>query len=125
MRLPATLLVLWVALIGAVAPALACAKPQTDMDCCPPDAPADCRIAWSFDRAEGTAAVTRTLSVQTIEIDVPHADNSGSSDVSALPAAPFQFTSNRCPRSLPNSVFASDFLSDATLTYLHTGRLRL
>jgi hypothetical protein len=124
MRLSTALLVLWMALIGALAPALACAASQSGGDCCPPDAPADCRIAWSFDRADQTAAVTGALSIESTGAQLAHADNVGSPD-SALPAAPFQFLSDRYLQSLSCGVPASEFLADATLTYLHTGRLRL
>ena len=125
MRLPAALLVLWVALIGAVAPALACAKPESAMDCCPPDAPADCRIAWSFERADETAAVTRSHSIQSIDLHSAHADHGGSPDSFGLPLAAFHFPSRLNLHSVPYGVPASEFLSDAALTYLRTGRLRL
>ena len=124
MRLPAALLVLWVALIGAVAPALACAKPQSGMDCCPPDAPADCRIAWSFERADESAAVARAVSIESIGVHSADA-GSGSPDSSGLPAASLHFPSHVDLHSLRYGVPASEFVSDATLTYLRTGRLRL
>jgi hypothetical protein len=125
MRLPAALLVLWVALIGAVAPALACSKPQSAMDCCPPDAPTDCRIAWSFERADETTAVTRALFNESIGVHSAHADDGGSPDSCGLPPAAFQFPSRLYLHSLRYGVPASEFLSNAALTYLRTGRLRL
>jgi hypothetical protein len=125
MRLSTALLVLWTALIGALAPTLACAASQSGGDCCPPDAPADCRIAWSFDRADETAAVARAHSIESTGAQLADADDGGSPDSSALPAAAFQFPSDRYLHSLSFGVPASEFVADATLTYLHTGRLRL
>jgi hypothetical protein len=125
MRVSTALLVLWMVLIGALAPALACAASQSGDDCCPPGAPSDCRIAWSFDRADQTAAVPRALWIESTGAQLAHAAAGGSPDSSALPAAAFQFPSDRHLHSLSFGVPASEFLADATLTYLHTGRLRL
>lgn len=110
MRLPAAVLVLWMALIGAIAPVLACASPHASMDCCPPDAPTDCRIAWTFERADTTTiAVTQAPSIEFF----------------ALPPVSCHFAEAASSESFLTLAPASEFLSDATLTYLRTGRLRL
>ena len=109
MRLSAALLVLWMALIGAVSPALGCTT-ASGRDCCPADAPVDCRVASSFEHADGTAtAVAQAPSLE------PFAPPPASFDLP--PAAYGHFVISVAP--------ASEFRFDAALTYLRTGRLRL
>jgi hypothetical protein len=110
MRLRATLLVLWMALVGVLSPVLACAMPHADMDCCAPDAPADCRIAWSFDRTDAMAtALTQAPSLESL----------------AAPPVSFDLPPPPYSEVVLAVAPASDFLADAALTWLRTGRLRL
>ena len=112
MRRLTALLIVWVGLLGAIAPALACAMPASDGSCCPPDAPAECRQAWEFERLE-TVEAARTSQ---------HDARSPESPVIAA-----------APPSKANSAYRDEFIvpaesiarTDATLTYLKTGRLRL
>jgi hypothetical protein len=133
MRLYASLLVLWVGLLGALSPAFACVDARSDGSCCPPDAPADCRVAWTLERSEfkGSISCIATPAASRLAfVDADRKRDAAASDgglttwSGVLAAAPSE---PRGDFSVALLLVANDASSsaDASLTYLRTGRLRL
>jgi hypothetical protein len=132
MRLYTALLVLWIGLLGAVSPAFACESGASSGDCCPPDAPADCRVAWTLDRSDGSGSVSSVAAPWSSQITTiePDAEKHAAADDGHLPdsltPSPFHChffpDDSRKPLLTPDVASAS---ADAALTYLRTGRLRL
>src|SRR5262245_48877695 len=112
MRRFLAMLVVLVGLIGAVAPAFACAS-AAGGDCCPANAPSGCAPQY-----QPTAAVEPGRELQVAQLALGSVD----------PVVP-----TPSPVSLPDPQPAyrlavpllSAACTDASLTYLHTGRLRL
>jgi hypothetical protein len=123
MRRLTALLIVWVGLLGAIAPAFACAMPTSDSSCCPPDAPADCRQAWEFERLETVASPvpSKMSSVEAVRTSQHDARSPESPVITAAPP----FIANSAQRGELVVPAESIARTDATLTYLKTGRLRL
>jgi hypothetical protein len=119
MRRSIALFVLWIGLVGAGSSAFACATAASLGDCCPPGTDAGCNQTYeqlAVDAAIG--CVTAVASSQVVQRDCGSADPvvtvaaaSAFIDSSHLPSC-------EAPRACPAR-------TDASLTYLHTGRLRL
>jgi hypothetical protein len=127
------LLVLWVGLLGAISPAFACAVSPSGGDCCPPDASPECRQAWAFERLESASAAMYCLAPampsQAVTIGVAR-DPLESQHDGPLPepcaiVAWAEFYPDRSPQREFIAPLKVDARTDATLTYLKTGRLRL
>jgi hypothetical protein len=121
-------LVVWIGVLGIASPVLACTSMAfVERDCCPQGTPAPCggdRAAALECCVAAPPAVTAAVVIakaEQLQID-PRSD---SPDPVILPAW-LETLSPRGPPSL--QVVDLDRLgsnTDATLTYLHTGRLRL
>jgi hypothetical protein len=130
MRRFIALLVLWAGFLGAGSPAFACATAAAAGDCCPPGAPTGCTQA--YDQHDIDAAICcitaaapsqmvyaeRGRELQLVQDDCRSADPIAIVSTSFLPPD---------PRSTPRFDVAnvSPACTDASLTYLLTGRLRL
>jgi hypothetical protein len=123
-------LVLWAGLLGVGSPAFACAAAASAGDCCPPGAPSGCTQALEQLDIEATvccitaAAPSQMVSaergreLQAVQDDCRSADPIAIvSTSSALPDP------GSSPRLTVSSL--SSARTDARLTYLRTGRLRL
>ncbi len=123
MRRLTALLVVWVGLLGAIAPAFACAMPATGGSCCPSDAPAECRQAWEFERLETvpSPAPSKMISVEPAQKSQHDAPSPESAVIAA--ASPYIASFERRGEFIAPA--ESIARTDATLTYLKTGRLRL
>lgn len=128
-RLTAVLLV-WFGLALA-APALACSLAAAGGDCCPADASFPCGSdvpSYRVDAAVATCCVSATASSPAIEVADTirqlHWQIDSSPDSLAFPA---HVTPRPDAAVLSRLTQLSDSpaRTDATLTYLHTGRLRL
>jgi hypothetical protein len=133
MRLSAALLVLWLGLLGALSPAFACPEARSDGSCCPSDAPADCRIAWTLERSEFRGSVSCVAAPVASQVafdaanwqrDAAASDGGLTTWWALLPATPAE---SRRGFSAALLLIGNDASSsaDASLTYLRTGRLRL
>lgn len=126
------LLVLWVGLLGAGSPALACAADALDGDCCPQEAPLPC----GDDTAEYHSSTTgvmccapanvgaRAASIDSRRASQDREHDSGTPDPLIRPAPFDSPTGAPCARHL-TAPADSPARTDAALTYLRTGRLRL
>jgi hypothetical protein len=121
------LLVLWAGLLGVGSQALACVTSAPADDCCPPGVPSPCGDP-------GTSGSTPTTiccvvaptpdSIVASNVCQPEAKRSfGSPGPLGPPTATAQATS-ACRVAIP-TLSHSPLHSDARLTYLRTGRLRL
>jgi hypothetical protein len=129
MRRLFVLFVLWVGLIAAGAPAFACATAAAAGNCCPADGSTDCTetyeqlgaaaIACCITASAPSAAVSAEPSREAQNAQSDH----GSADpVAPLASLPLLFGSRGSHLVLPAAAPAH---TDASLTYLHTARLRL
>jgi hypothetical protein len=129
MRRLFALLVVWVGLITAGAPAFACATAAAAGNCCPSDAPSGCAQLYEQLGAQATvccataAAPSVMVSAESSrELHIAQSDH-GSVDPIAAAASLSSILNLRDSRlALPVPAPA---YSDASLTYLHTARLRL
>lgn len=122
------LIVLGAALLGG-SPLVACASGAAG-DCCPPGAPAGCGTTEQLDIAATTCCLTgsaqspavsaeRSREQQTLNHDCGSADPVGI--VTTLVSLPHEVTRSSAFDAALNRAAAPD----RSLTYLHTGRLRL
>lgn len=128
-RLPAALLVFWLALLAGTAPALACAAASAG-DCCPDGGSAPCPEDGSENLSDAAVccvsvpAPAQTTSYSPTRIEHQKPIHFGSPDFSLHPASTVAFaqpvTRNRDSRAPANQPSR-----DASLTYLRTQRLRL
>jgi hypothetical protein len=130
MRRLLALILLWAGLLGAGSPALACASAAAAGDCCPAGAPSGCRqvyeqldlaaTAYSLTRSTPSAVVSaeRSRGPQLLENDC------GSPDPVVIAGAVVAFAHN-APPSIFDAPIVHSAATDRSLTYLHTGRLRL
>jgi hypothetical protein len=130
MRRFIAVLVLWAGLIGAASPAFACATAAAAGDCCPPGAPSGCTQVYEQLDIEATvccitaAAPSQIVSAERGRELQAVQDDCRSVDPIATVSAVCPFTD---PRSSPcfGALNVSSARTDASLTYLVTGRLRL
>ena len=123
-------LVLWAGLLGVGSPAFACAAAASAGDCCPPGAPSGCTQAYEQLDIEATvccitaAAPSQIVSAERGRELQAVQDDCRSPDPIAIVSTSFSLPNLRSPPRLitPNVCSAR---TDATLTYLRTGRLRL
>jgi hypothetical protein len=119
MRRLIALFVLWIGLVGAGSSAFACATAAATGDCCPPGTDAGCSQTYeqlAVDAAIG--CVTAAAPSRVVQRDCGSADPVAPA---AAVRALVDFGHLPCceaPRACPAR-------TDASLTYLHTGRLRL
>lgn len=130
MRRFIALLMLCAGLFGAGSPALACATAAAAGDCCPSGAPSGCTQAYEQLGIEAsicclTAAAPAHLVVADPgrELQVVQPERRSADPVHAGVMAPV-FADLRYP-TLPELPAVSSSRTDASLTYLRTGRLRL
>lgn len=123
-------LVLWAGLLGAGSPAFACARAAAAGDCCPPGAFSGCTQVYEQLAIETTvccitaAAPSQMVSAERgLELHAVQ-DDSRSADPIAIVRTSISLAD---PRSSPrlNASDVSSARTDASLTYLLTGRLRL
>jgi hypothetical protein len=129
MRRLLTLLLLLAGLIGASAPAFACATAAAAGECCPVNAPSGCTQLYEQIGSEASVCcVTTTTSALIVaaessrELQVQ--DDRGSPDPVALTVASAPSLERQRAGRLAAPLLAAQY-ADASLTYLHTGRLRL
>jgi hypothetical protein len=106
------MLVVLVGLIGAVAPAFACAS-AAGGDCCPANAPSGCAPQY-----QPAFAVETGRELQVAQRDL------GSVDPVVPTNTPAAFLDPQRASRLAVPLLSAA-CTDASLTYLHTGRLRL
>jgi hypothetical protein len=123
------ILVLCVGLVGAGTPALACATAAAAGDCCPPGAPADClQIYEQADAAAVACCITAAAPSAMVaaepsrELPVAQCDHGSADPITAVTSL-FPILDRR-DSQLATPV-TSAARTDASLTYLHTARLRL
>lgn len=130
MRRFLALLVLWAGLLGAGSPAFACATAAAAGDCCPPGAPTGCtQIYEQLDIEAIICCVTVAAPSQAVTAEPGRQAQAaqrehGSADPIALSAPSRSLQDLRSTTRLAAS-HVSAAHTDASLTYLHTGRLRL
>ena len=121
MRRFLSVLMVLAGLIGA-GPAFACAAAAAAGDCCPPDAPSGCTTVYEqigVEQSIWCVAVASPARVVAAE-----GRHQGSPDPNVLPVSPAASLDVR-PAGRVVALLFSSRLADASLTYLHTGRLRL
>ena len=132
LRRLSTLLLVWVGLLGAALPAFACSMAALDRDCCPQNAPSSCgdgsreclQAAAAICRAS-TSGAAQAVSIQASQLlQEGQAGPGGSPDLPVLPAWVLSSMDSAPWDDIPEPV-SSPPRTDAALTYLHTGRLRL
>jgi hypothetical protein len=128
MRRLIALVVLWVGLLGAGSPVLTCAAGAAAGDCCSPDAPSGCIVSYEQLDAAATICCAAAGPSHVVSIEpgreLQIQPDSGSTDPVVIVAAfaPFTHPKQQLRFIAP---LASSARTDAALTYLHTGRLRL
>jgi hypothetical protein len=136
LRRLSTLLVVWVGLLGVALPALACSMAALDRDCCPQNAPSSCgdESRGCLKAAAAICRATVSGSSQAVSINASrllqesHAGPCGSPDLPVLPvwvAHSMGMAMDVARRYDVPAPASSPPRTDAALTYLHTGRLRL
>jgi hypothetical protein len=122
MRRYLAMLMVWVGLIGAGVPAFACASAAAAGDCCPPNAPSGCTSVYEqIGVVQSMCCVTAAAPAQMVAAE---GRSHGSPDPNVLPVSPASSLDVRRADYVVEPLF-SVRLTDASLTYLHTGRLRL
>lgn len=130
MRRFLTLLIVWAALAGAGLPAFACATAAAAGDCCPPDAPSGCIQAYQQLDIEAAVCCITAAAPSQLVVAEPNREpkaaqrDHGSTDPVALVTPSSSYPSLRSTIRLAISHVPSA-RTDASLTYLYTGRLRL
>jgi hypothetical protein len=130
MRRLIALLVLWTALLGAGSPAFACVTAAAAGDCCPPGAPSGCSQTYEqLDVVATICCITAPAPSQMVSVEsgrerhVLQLDR-GSPDPIVV-VSKSDTLSEFQQRSHFTTPLVSSASTDASLTYLHTGRLRL
>jgi len=126
-RFLASLLV-FAGLVGAGVPAFACASAAAAGDCCPANAPSGCTPEYQqFGIEQSTCCATAAAPAQIVAAEPGRevqGRNPGSPDPTVLPVSPASSPGLRRAGTAVEPLFSARF-TDASLTYLHTGRLRL
>lgn len=127
MRRFLALLMVFAGLIGAGAPAFACAAGAAG-DCCPANAPSGCTPEYAqFGVEQSACCATAAAPVQMVAAEPSRevqARNPGSPDPNVLPVSFVSSLDLRDTSRVAAPAFSAR-CPDASLTYLHTGRLRL
>lgn len=130
MRRLIALLVVWAGLLAAGSPALACATAAAAGDCCPPGAPSGCSQTYAqLDVVANICCVSAPAPSQIVSVEsvrerhVLQQDN-GSHDPLVIVSKSNALTEFQ-QRFQFTAPLVSSASTDAALTYLHTGRLRL
>src|SRR5262245_30353784 len=126
MRRFLALLMVWAGLLGAVAPALACVTAADD--CCPANAPSGCTPVYEqLGCGLSVCCVTAPAPAQMVAAEpgreLQQSDRGSADPVGLTASFASSLDSPRADR-LAVPVLSAQ-LTDASLTYLHTGRLRL
>lgn len=123
------LLVLWIGLIGAGAPAFACATAAAAGDCCPPGSPTGCAQPYEQLGAEAIVccATADTPSAMVAadagrELQIAQGDHESADPAAAVASILSVLDLRDSKLALP---VTDSVLADASLTYLTTARLRL
>jgi hypothetical protein len=136
MRIPVplrlkSLLVMVLVLLGATAPAFACAMPSAERDCCPEGTPAPCEGKGFHFNALAVAAAccatapqASTAWIASSRSETEQPQHASSPDPFVALAWLATFNPRSPPLPLPPQP-DSRRSADGALTYLHTGRLRL
>jgi hypothetical protein len=129
MRRLFALLVVWVGLIAAGAPAFACATAAAAGNCCPVDGPSGCAQLYEQLGPEATACCITAAAPSVMVSAEPSRElhsvqcGHGSADPVAAVASLSSILHRRGSQlALP---LPAPTHTDASLTYLHTARLRL
>lgn len=127
-RLPAAIFATWLAVLGGVAPVLACAAASV-ADCCPDGSAAPCSET-DPSAAGARACCAATPNPAPVAFGSParvEQPGQASDDAPHLPAVSFLTQTPPPTSSRPNEAFAPAALAprDASQTYLRTLRLRL
>jgi len=130
-RLTVTL-VLWLGLLGVGTPAFACSVAALDTDCCPQDTPAPCTdndFNGGLSASAAFCCVAAPTPARTVSVDAgrnapDRKHDAGSPDPLGLPAWITSLPTVAAPPNI-TAVLVSPGRTDAALTYLRTGRLRL
>jgi hypothetical protein len=124
------MLVVWAGLMGAGAPAFACATAAASGDCCPPGAPTGCtQVYEQLDLEASVCCITAVAPAQIVatesgrELLLKQHDHE-SADPVVLAAPPCSLPDPGSTSRLDGPHVSAAY-TDASLTYLHTGRLRL
>ena len=123
-------LVLWAGLLGVGSPAFACAASASAGDCCPPGAPSGCTQAYEQLDIEATVCcITAAAPAQMVSAERGRElqavqDDCRSADPIARVSTSSLLPDLGSPLRLNVATFSSA-RTDAKLTYLRTGRLRL
>jgi hypothetical protein len=120
MRRLIALIVICAGLLGAGSAALACATAAATGDCCPPGAPSGCIEMYQQLDAAPMACVTSSAASQILSAERGH----GSADP-AIVAGTLGSLPQLARSSRPHAPIIRSAPTDRSLTYLHTGRLRL
>jgi hypothetical protein len=127
MRRFLALLMVFAGLIGAGAPAIACAIGAAG-DCCPTNAPSGCTPEYQQLGVESSVCCVAAAAPAQIVSAEPGREvqgrNPGSPDPNVLPLCFASSLSLRVCGAITTPAFCTR-CTDASLTYLHTGRLRL
>lgn len=130
MRRMIALIVLWAGLLGAGSPALACATAGAAGDCCPPGAPSGCSQGFEqLDVAATACCVTGSASSPIASAESSRGSQHWERDCGAADPVVIADAFDSLQPSGQSSGFDTAIidsaLPDRSLTYLHTGRLRL
>jgi hypothetical protein len=128
MRRFLTLLLLWVGLIGATAPAFACANADAG-ECCPANAPSGCtQVYEQFGIEASVCCVSPAAPAQIVAAEAGRElqvqGDHGSPDPVALTVSFASSLDRHRAGQLAVPALSAKY-TDASLTWLHTGRLRL
>lgn len=123
-------LVLWAGLLGVGSPAFACAAAASAGDCCPPGAPSGCTQAYQqLDIEARICCVTAAAPSQMVSTERGRELQAVQDDCRSADPIAIVSTSSLLPDlGRPARIIVSNLSSartDARLTYLRTGRLRL
>ena len=121
MRRLIALIVICAGLLGAGSAAFACATAAATGDCCPPGAPSGCiEMYQQLDAAPAASCVTSSATSPVLALERGH----GSADPGIVARTPGPIPQLVRSSGLDASIIFSA-PPDRSLTYLHTGRLRL
>jgi hypothetical protein len=128
-RLAASLL-LWVGVLALASPVLACGSPESPpRDCCPEGMPSPCG-GTDAPAAVPVCCAALPIVTQAVTVEAPRAQHEqpldpGSPDPLLLAVWLHSIAAAADPSAPPSVSCELDLGRTATLTYLHTGRLRL
>jgi len=130
MRRLVALILLSAALLGIGSPAIACASAAAAGDCCPAGAPSGCRQVYEqLDLAATAYCLTRSAPSAVVSAErsggAQFLENDGGSADPAIIVGAFVSSADHVLSSIFDAAIVHSAARDRSLTYLHTGRLRL